>query len=351
MKVLHVVPWEPPSDFVLKDMQYLRSIGGIETGILTVGAMGQSWVGEELISLMRMVKRSRRIDEFRPDVVHCHFLVSLIGTLFCHYPVVVTTHDSCDVYGRLSRALIKRMAVGAILIHVSDYNRRYWAPRLGKSGDVVYHAIDTSFYNPHRRNERIRSRVCEFLGSEKWVMTMGPLEYSRGHHAVLDALSRLARRGEAPGLVVKGYGGGERYARFLCERAQELNVPLLLIRQKMPDSVLASLLASSDAFIRPTTRESFGIAVLEAQACGVPTLVNNCCSLSEVFGSSSMLFNIENTFDLAEKIGLIVNNDSVRTELIGSGLENAAKLTWDRKIESYARIYNKALTQDRRTSR
>ena len=85
---------------------------------------------------------------------------------------------------------------------------------------------------------------------------------------VIEAFRRLGRRYQ---LVM--VGGAER-------RSLENNVRIVPYRRDSRD--VASWMASADAFVHAGTQETFGLAAIEAMACGIPVVAANAAALPEL---------------------------------------------------------------------
>ncbi len=343
MKVLHLVPVSV-SDFVRKDMDYLERHAPVETSVMKIGWSGRRHLGLSLVSLIRMLISSLKVWKQRPDVIHAHFLRSALTAAASGYPSVLTMHDSHDELPIFWRTLLKIAVRRCSIIYVSNYNREYWTPILEKQGTVVYHAIDTDGYSPADNTDEIRESYLSKLGTSSFVVSMGAMTPVRGLHLVVQAASEVRKRGIDLGVVLKGYGGNPQYTRRVEKLATKLGVPTIIITSIISDEDMASMIASADVFVRPTSVESFGIAVLEAQACGTPAIVTDCCSLKEVFRDSSLRFKQRDPLDLAERLVEILSDDNLRSKLVAAGLENARRLSWERKIKSYLQVYRDAMS-------
>jgi glycosyltransferase involved in cell wall biosynthesis len=253
-------------------------------------------------------------------------------------------HNSHDELPIFWRTVLKIAARRCSIIYVSNYNRECWAPVLGKQGTVVYHAIDTAGYNPEGNTDEIRESYLNELRTSSFVVSMGAMTPVRGLHLVVLAAAEVRKRGIDLGVVLKGYGGDPQYTKRVEKLAAKLDVPTMIITSFIPDEEMASMIASADVFVRPTSVESFGIAVLEAQACGTPAIVSDCCSLKEVFRDSSLRFKLRDHHDLAERLIELLNDEALKSKLIAAGLENARYLSWERKIKFYIQVYMGAMS-------
>lgn len=341
MKVLHLVPSIPPPEFVVKDLAYSKKIANIETKIMKVRRSG-GWKRLPIV-LFRMLLQAFRIFKMKPHVIHCHFISTTVPAALSGCPSIVTVHESFDWYPFWWKSMIKLAARRCEIVYISHHNHDMWNPILGKQGKVIYHAIDTEIYNPKRYDREARNSLLNELDVESIIMLMGPFTQTRAYHLAIKATHRLRSKGMKLGVVFKGYGGKAWYREYLTNLAIKLDVPMKMITKRLSELELAELYAISDIFIRPGVAEGFGIAVLEAQGCGTPVIVSNCASLKEVFRSSSLRFEPMDVDDLVGNIEKLLTDDEIRSRLIGSGLENARSLSWQKKIQSYLKAYKRAI--------
>ncbi|MHA1389342.1 MAG: glycosyltransferase [Candidatus Thorarchaeota archaeon] len=342
LNVLHLVP-ATVSDFVRKDMEYLERYGPVKTSVMRIGWSGRRHIIASFLSLIRMMLRSLEVRRRRPDVVHAHFFLSALTASMCGIPAVVTIHDSHDSMSIYWRALFKIALRRCSIIFVSNYNRECWEPILNRKGNVIYHAIDMAEYSQKTDSQKTRESYLERLGTELFVVSMGAMTPIRGLHLVVQAAAEVRKRGIDVGVVLKGYGGDPQYTKRVEKLASRLGVPIIIVTSFIPDEEIASMIAAADVFVRPTSVESFGIAVLEAQACGTPVIVSDCCSLREVFHDSSLRFKLRDPPDLAERIIEVLSSENLSSKLVAAGLENARNLNWERKISSYVHVYRNAI--------
>ena len=126
------------------------------------------------------------------------------------------------------------------------------------------------------------------LGHTPYVLWVGSLEPRKGLGTLVAAAAKLARRGEAPTLVLAGYAGwrntnvispGDRAA--LGEALREVG--------RVPEPELQALYAGATVFAFPSLHEGFGLPVLEAMAAGVPVIASDIPAIREVAGDAAML--------------------------------------------------------------
>lgn len=102
---------------------------------------------------------------------------------------------------------------------------------------------------------------------------------------------------------------------------------------------LIALYNLAKAYIQPSFAEGFGLPVLEAMACGCPTIVSKTSSLTELVGDASIMVNPHDEKDIAKGILEILNNETKQQEIIKKGLQRASKFSWDKCAEETVKIY------------
>jgi glycosyltransferase involved in cell wall biosynthesis len=75
----------------------------------------------------------------------------------------------------------------------------------------------------------------------------------------------------------------------------------------------------ADCFVYPSFYESFGLALLEAMACGCPVIAANASAIPEVTGGATMLFEPHNPDELAQAILKVTGEQEVRRHLVEQG--------------------------------
>ncbi len=95
------------------------------------------------------------------------------------------------------------------------------------------------------------------------------------------------------------------------------------------DDDLLALYNLCHLFVFPSWHEGFGLPVLEAMACGAPTLASNCSSLPEVVGWKGALFDPRDEQDIARAIEHALTDEDFRQKLKSHGPQQAGKFSWD----------------------
>jgi L-malate glycosyltransferase len=142
-------------------------------------------------------------------------------------------------------------------------------------------------------------------------------------------------------LMMVGDGPEKSRAEKLCE---ELGISDKVIFFGNSNEI-NQILNYSDLFLLPSQTESFGLAALEAMACGVPVISSNSGGLPEVNidGISGYLSNVGNINEMAENALKILSTDIILNEFKVRALEVAKNYSIENVVPLYEKLYQEAL--------
>jgi alpha-1,6-mannosyltransferase len=141
--------------------------------------------------------------------------------------------------------------------------------------------VDLEEFHPRRADPAVRSRYAR--PDETLIVYCSRLSADKRPELAVDTIAAL-RSTRTPAVLVVAGDGSRRAA--LAYRAARL--PVRFAGHIADRSVVAALLASSDIAVAPGPVETFGLAALEALACGTPVVVNAASALPEVVGDAGI---------------------------------------------------------------
>jgi glycosyltransferase involved in cell wall biosynthesis len=107
----------------------------------------------------------------------------------------------------------------------------------------------------------------------------------------------------------------------------------------VPTDTLRVFYRAASAFAFPSLYEGFGLAPLEAMACGTPVVASNLPSLVEAVGDAAELVSPDNVFDIARGIRDVLLDQNRRAALSAAGLAQARRFHWDSTAQQVLDIY------------
>ncbi|MGH2678234.1 MAG: MSMEG_0565 family glycosyltransferase [Actinomycetota bacterium] len=237
----------------------------------------------------------------------------------------------------------------AVLV-VSEHWRNALARDFGVSAEVVTNGVDAGrFARPPDANGRdLRRRI----GAEDrfLFLTVGGIEPRKGSLELVEALAAV-RNAITPPPVVAVVGGHSfqdhgPYRERALVRSRELGTDRdLVVLGTVPDRELRRWYWSADAFVFPSVKEGFGLAVLEALAAGLPVIATEIPVFRQYLtdGETAILTAPADVRSLTEAMLRVARDGDLRARLGRAGPTLAARYSWDRTARQHTRIYDEAL--------
>ena len=186
-----------------------------------------------------------------------------------------------------------------------------------------------------------RSRLQ--LGNDVIALYVGRLCTQKGTDLLLDAWERTSHRRNNTRLVLAGPVGqfGTDGPNEFGERIQSLNVTYL---GAVDESELAGVYNACDVFVMPTRHaEMFGMAALEAQACGKPVIASRWGGLTEAVSEKGGLFFTPNdTEELADLLVTLFEDPARRAAMSQPARRHAERFDWATIADDAMKIYDES---------
>jgi L-malate glycosyltransferase len=242
----------------------------------------------EMLGILKVVARLHLSDAWIPDVVHAHVfgagLPAAVVAAVSRAPVVITEHSSIVALGHLSprqRVVARRAFKYAdVVCPVSDDLGRRLAELAGRTPVVsVPNTVDADLFRLRPASPRpSSSRVSEIK-----LLTVGNLVKIKGHRHLIQALAQLRTSNIQARLDVVGDGPllGE-----LQTQTRELGVEEhVKFHGVLSREHVAAMMGAADIFVLPSLWETQGCALIEAMACGCPSVATDVGGVPEVLDS------------------------------------------------------------------
>ena len=142
-------------------------------------------------------------------------------------------------------------------------------------------------------------------------------------------------------LIMVGDGPDKKKAKEFLRKNNLKNKVIFLGKTSEVDEILCS----SDLFLLPSEKESFGLAALEAMALKVPVISTNTGGLKDlnINGNSGYTSDIGDIDSMAKNAIKILSDNSLEKKYRNQAFENAKKYDIKTVIPLYEKIYDQAL--------
>jgi len=172
-----------------------------------------------------------------------------------------------------------------------------------------------------------------------YLLFLSTLKPSKNIQGLVRAWSMVESKHPSTTLVIAGKKGW-LYADIF-DSVRELGlVKRVIFTDFIPEEDKPALIAGAKCFVLPSFWEGFGLDVLNAFGCGVPVIASSRGSLSEVVGNAGILFDPEDTRNLASAIEKVLSmNKKEYNKMVTKGLAQAKHFSWKKTARQTLRIF------------
>lgn len=180
---------------------------------------------------------------------------------------------------------------------------------------------------------------------------MGGIEPRKGSDTLMAAVAALGRqRGRSGRRPVLAVVGGHSFQDYREYRDRVLaSLPGLGLRLDddvvllgtVPDAELPGWYAAADVLAFPSTKEGWGLAVLEAMSAGLPVVASDLPVFREYLrpGQDALMVPVDDPAALTAALGAVLDDAALAGRLRTAGYQVCARFTWDRCAAEHQRIY------------
>jgi glycosyltransferase involved in cell wall biosynthesis len=264
------------------------------------------------------------------DIIHLHdslpvLLAAPLARAGSRAPIVAVRHDVRSLGRVRDRAI--RLSERFVTARVAS-GRAVAQFLRARRIDIVPCGIDLARFTYREPAARIAPRI----------LTMGRLETQKGQAVLIDAFAAIVRAWPDATLTIAGEGP---LAASLAARARAHGIAPR-VRFAGVEQQSAKLFADADLFCFPSLWEPQGLALLEAQASGVPVIASAVDGILEsvVDGRTGVLVPAGDPTALAAAIARLADDTDGRLRMARAA--RAAVARWDIHLvaQQYASIYD-----------
>ncbi|SHK08180.1 glycosyltransferase family 4 protein [Epilithonimonas mollis] len=173
-----------------------------------------------------------------------------------------------------------------------------------------------------------------------YILYVGSRADYKNFKLLVNAINPILK--ENPDLVLLAAGGGE-FSEEEINFIQKLDLGKQIKQTTFEENELGHFYKNAEFFVFPSQYEGFGIPVLESMACGCPIILSDSGSFPEVAGDAGIYFDSMSEDDLRTKIKMLLDDEDMRTQFSGKGLEQVKKFDWKVAAEQCLEVYRGAI--------
>lgn len=108
---------------------------------------------------------------------------------------------------------------------------------------------------------------------------------------------------------------------------------------------LELLYNSATVLLYASVYEGFGLPILDAFSCGLPVITSNVSAMPEVGGEAAIYADPYSVEDIKKKLKMVMEDQSLRDEMIRKGLERVKQFSWENAAKETAQLYERLMKQ------
>ena len=297
-------------------------------------------------------KLPKAAEEAGVDILHC---TSNTAPLRCPVPLVLTLHDiifleprdksNRSLYQNLGW-LYRRLVVPRILhkcrriITVSNFERANIISRLRlpeRQVEMIYNGYN-EWFRPMQDEE---CHFAKYIAERGYFFFLGNTDPKKNTERTLIAYSRYLEHS----VVKRRLLMADLDRQYLDSIISRNHIDNIRDYIEMPGYIvntdLPYIYSGAFAFLYTSLRESFGIPLLEAMACGTPVVTSNTSSMPEVAGSGAILVNPESADAICNQLLRLETDAAFYQQQVDLGLTRARNFSWTYTAEQLLNLYER----------
>ncbi|MBM3448166.1 MAG: N-acetyl-alpha-D-glucosaminyl L-malate synthase BshA [Bacteroidetes bacterium] len=289
------------------------------------------------------------------DLLHVHYAIPHASAAYMakqilkanghHLPFITTLHGTdITLLGRdasfepvISFAINESDAVTAVSQSLKTDTYKLFG--INKEIQVV-----PNFIEPQRISNEIKQALREEYVSEGNPMLIHISNF-RPVKRVMDVMQVFAKVREQRNATLVLIGDGpERSKAEQYAREHQLQNVVFVGNVKNP----MELLTAADVMLLPSESESFGLAALEAMACGVPVISSNAGGLPELnrHGVSGLMSDVGDVNEMAKQVLYLIESPDRLNKFKQQAKEQSESFNLQAVLPQYEAIYEHVLSHE-----
>lgn len=313
-------------------------------------------IGNNFYPLWEQFSLPRAVSQLNLDMLHC---TSNTAPIRCKIPLILTLHDIIfleprdksnksfyqDMGWRYRRFVVPRILKKCKrIITVSDFefNNIITKLQIPEEKMVMIYNGYNQWFRPVEDTELIYQQYIEEPG---YFFFLGNTDPKKNTERTLIAYSKYLELSDVKRkLLMADLDRG--YLEEIINRNDIGNIrDHIVIPGYIKNADLPFIYNNAFAFLYTSLRESFGIPLLEAMACGTPVITSNTSSMPEIGGPEVIMVNPQNTQEITEKMLLLEKDEALYQKQKEIGIIRAQQFSWKYTAEQLLMVYEDVYRQ------
>lgn len=263
----------------------------------------------------------------KPLVVTVHGASSFALPLWEHYSTIKSALKARQTNKTKLKNWLEFRKKGETYISVSEFGKQEISRCLSLDENKItpiWHGVDLELFTPTSNNK----------AEDRYFLHVSQYQPLKNVKRIIKAYKKLSSL-DKPKLILVAVG--------YTEADSSLPEGVQVIRKPIQQIELANLYRGATALVNCSLRESFGMTILEAMACGCPVITSNVSALPEVAGNAALLVNPRSVREISKTMKQLINNETLRSDLSEKGLLRVKQFTWGNSAKKHIEVFRKAI--------
>ena len=307
-------------------------------------------IGSSFYPLWEQFSLPRAVDQLNLDMLHC---TSNTAPIRCKVPLILTLHDIIFLEPRdkSNKSLYqnmgwryRRFVVPKILkkckriITVSEFELNNIITKLDIPEEkmvMIYNGFN-EWFRPVEDTELVYQQYIEEPG---YFFFLGNTDPKKNTERTLIAYSKYLEKSDVKRKLLMA-DLDSSFLDDIVERNHIENIKdQIVIPGYINNADLPYIYNNAFAFLYTSLRESFGIPLLEAMACGTPVITSNTSSMPEIGGPEVLMVNPLEVNEITEKMLLLEKDHALYQKQKEIGIRRAQQFSWKYTAEQLLMVY------------
>jgi len=300
----------------------------VEVADLTVPPLLEEWPWRRLNRLRAMAFSAPALRKLRPNLVHIAFCWTTYGASalwlaqHCGLPSVISVHNAFPKteFNEWERELLQRAMAGvkgvyavsdSAMRHFLALYRQWLSPQVRLA--VIPNCVDLQRFQVSARRRAAARHQWGIAEDDEVIGSVGRLSNQKRPEELLAIFALLAKSRPRVKLLLVGTGPLESSLRDAVRRQRLSRRVIFTGFQANVESILPAM----DLHLLVSRREGFGIATIEAMACGIPVLATRVPGSEDILQDSAggLLLEPGNVDHAVDSITSLLDNPERRAEM------------------------------------
>ena len=313
-------------------------------------------IGSNFYPLWEQFSLPRAVNQLNLDMLHC---TSNTAPIRCKIPLILTLHDIIFLeprdksnkslyqnmgwrYRRFVVPRILKKCKRIITVSEFEYNNIISKLHIPEEKMVMIYNGYNEWFKPVEDTELIYQQYIEEPG---YFFFLGNTDPKKNTERTLIAYSHYLEKSDVKRKLLMA-DLDHSFMNDIIERNHIENIKdYMVIPGYIKNADLPFIYNNAFAFLYTSLRESFGIPLLEAMACGTPVITSNTSSMPEIGGPEVLMVNPQHAEEITEKMLLLEKDETIYQKQKEIGIRRAQQFSWKYTAEQLLMVYEDVYRQ------